>query len=231
MPHCGANWCAKYGKQNQRQKYRCNECQHYFIPDAPRHNYPEQTKQHAVDMYCEGTSINAISRIQGVKHGTIYSWLKKKAQWAVDIVTKRVDALKTHPVSDISLDEMWTYLRVRRGPDRDSVWIWTAVVEKPEGSPAVLFDVGDRSEATFLRLVAQLPLAETYHSDGYEVYSWLPRTQHETGKYGRVNRNEGIHSILRDRLARLKRRTKAYTKNLAMLRNSLALVFLRLGWI
>ena len=30
-------------------------------------------------------------------------------------------------VKTVSFDEMWTYLGVRRGENRQSVWIWTAV--------------------------------------------------------------------------------------------------------
>ena len=34
-------------------------------------------KVQAVSMYSEGSSIEAISRVMGVKAGTIYSWVKK----------------------------------------------------------------------------------------------------------------------------------------------------------
>ncbi len=126
---------------------------------------------------------------------------------------------------------MWTYLRVRRGPKRNSQWVWTAVVEWPDGSRSLDFEVGDRSEATFLTLCDRLPRAESYHSDAYDVYQWLPRSHHKVGKGGKVNRNEGIHSILRDRLYRLHRRTKGYNKSLWMLRASIAMICLNLGWI
>ena len=46
-----------------------------------------------------------------------------------------------------------------------------------------------------------------------------------------MNRNEGLHSRLRDRLKRLQRKTKGYTKSVAVLENSIALVCLRLGLI
>lgn len=135
------------------------------------------------------------------------------------------------PARAVSLDEMWTYLRVRRGSRRNSLWVWTAVVEWTDGSRSVDFEVGDRSERTFLRLCDRLPRADTYHSDAYEVYNWLPRRRHKIGKGGLVNRNEGIHSVLRDRLYRLHRRTKGYTKSVWMLRASIAMVSLQLGWI
>ena len=36
-------------------------------------------------MYGEGSSIEAISRVLGVKTGTVYSWVKK-ARWAGELV-------------------------------------------------------------------------------------------------------------------------------------------------
>ncbi len=91
--------------------------------------------------------------------------------------------------------------------------------------------MGDRSEATFLRLLEQLPQAERYRSDNYSVYRFLPQNRHVVGKGSEVNRNEGVHSQLRDRLRRLQRKTKGYTKGRTMLRDSVALVYLKLDLI
>lgn len=145
-------------------------------------------------------------------------------------MAQRAQRVQQNQAKAVSFDEMWTYVGARKEPKRNSVWIWTAVIEWEDGSREMRFEVGKRDEETFLRLLDQVPLSESYHTDCYEVYSWLPRTQHRRGKYGLTNRNEGVHSVLRGRLARLIRRTKAYTKSVAMLRDSLALVSLYLGW-
>ena len=126
---------------------------------------------------------------------------------------------------------MWSYVGARRKGKRREVWIWTAVVEERDGSRWVDFEVGDRSEETFLRLYGRLPEAGLYRSDAYQVYDWLPADRHEVGKGGAVNRNEGLHSRLRDRINRLHRKTKGYSKSVAMLSDSIALVCLSLGLI
>ena len=131
----------------------------------------------------------------------------------------------------ISFDEMWTYVGARHGEKRQECWVWTAVVEEADGSKWVDFQVGDRSEATFFRLYERLPEAEKYRTDAYRVYGWLPANKHEAGKGGEVNRNEGLHSRLRDKLNRLHRRTKGYSKSMAMLSDSIALVCLSLKLI
>ena len=84
--------------------------------------------------------------------------------------------------------------RVRRGKKRREVWVWTAVVEEEDGRRWVDFEVGDRSEATFLKLYDRLPEAQQYVSDAYRVYEWLPQNRHVVGKGLEANRNEGLHS-------------------------------------
>ena len=58
---------------------------------------------------------------------------------------------------------------------------------------------------TFQKLMDRLPLAETYHTDRYRVYDAFSRRHRVIGKGGKVNRNEGLHSRLRDSLYRLRR--------------------------
>ena len=76
-----------------------------------------------------------------------------------------------------------------------------------------------------LRLLERLPDAERYEPDAYGVYGTLPINKHVVGKYGAVNRNEGLHSMLCGKLNRLARRTKGCAKSIEMLVNLLVLVF------
>lgn len=57
----------------------------------------------------------------------------------------------------ISFDEMWSYIGARQGEKPRECWVWTAVVEEPDGRKWVDLEVGDRSEVTFLRLYDRLP--------------------------------------------------------------------------
>ena len=94
------------------------------------------------------------------------------------------------PAAVVSCAEMWTYRGARWADQRADCWIWTAVVGEADGSRWAGFEVGDRSEATFLRWCERLPEAGSYRSDAYAV-----------------NRNEGLHSRLREKLNRLVRRS------------------------
>ena len=95
-----------------------------------------------------------------------------------------------------------------------------------------MFEVGSRNGATLRRLLARLPAAERYCTDPYPVYrALLPAERHQIGKGPETNRNEATHEVLRRKLNRLARRTQGYSKSLAMLVDSLALVWLKPGWI
>ena len=155
------------------------------------------------------------------------SWLRGRGAERIE------GAAGQRPAVVVSCDEMWTYRGARHGEQREEWWIWTAVVSEADGSRWVDFEVGDRSEAPFLRLYARLPEAGLYRSDAYSVYAgWFPPDRHVVGKGGAVNWNEGpapgsnrgLHSVWRSKLNRLVRRTKGYTKSIEMLVYSLALV-------
>ena len=82
-----------------------------------------------------------------------------------------------------------------------------------------------------MRLLERLLDAESYSSDAYGAYSCLPMNKHWVGKGGAVNGNDGLHSVLRGKLNWLVRRAKGYSKTDRMLTMSLALAWLKLGWI
>ena len=130
-----------------------------------------------------------------------------------------------------SRDEAWTYLGCRQGAGRQKLGIWMAVVAEAAGRWWRDFEVGPRDEATFLRLYARLPAAARYSTDQYGVYNGLPTNRHAARKGREANRNEGLPSVLRGKLNRLVRKTKGYTKGKGMLNGSLALLWLRQGWI
>ena len=136
-PHCGSNWLPKDGHSRGKQTYRCRLCHYRFTPDGNRHYYSEQVKEQAIDMYGEGMAIAAISRVLEVKLGTVYEWVKKSPVGPGDLgLGSTMQRQQWGMVPAISFDEMWTYQRARRGKKRREVWIWTAVIELPDG-PAV----------------------------------------------------------------------------------------------
>ena len=129
----------------------------------------------------------------------------------------------------VSFDEMWTYVGARRGENRRSVRIWTAVVEEWDGSRWADFEVGGRDMETFVRLLRRLPKAAKYRSGHYEGVQPLASGKSRKGEGQRGEPERGLHSNLSVNLNRLVRRTHGYSKRLYMLIGSLAMVWLRDG--
>jgi len=77
----------------------------------------------------------------------------------------------------------------------------------------------------------KIPEAREYISDGYKVYDFLDKNRHRVSKFEETNRNEGLHSFLRDKLACLRRKTKAYTKSRKALSYYLALISIYWGFL
>ena len=126
-------------------------------------------------MYGEGMAVAAISRVLEVKPGAVYEWVKK-VRWALGVwAWVMMQRQWWGVVPAISFDGMRTCQRARLGNKRQEVWIWTPVIELPDGRRRVDFEVSDRSGETFLRRYERLSEAERYYSDDYGVYgSWPP---------------------------------------------------------
>ena len=235
-PHCGSLWMPKAGFSRGKQTYRCGECHHRPSPEGNRHYHSPQGKGLAWELYGEGLSIAALSRVLGLTELTALAWIKKVRPAGVELARleaeQRAERAPEQRAAVISLDKMWTYLGRRVGPGQRRLWIWTAVIEEADGWRWRLFEVGRRNRATLRRLLARLPLAERYCTAPYPVYrALLPAERHQVGKGPQTNRNEATHGVLRRKLNRLAMRTPGYRKSLAMQVDSLALVWLKRGWI
>jgi len=110
---------------------------------------------------------------------------------------------------------------------QNKVWIWTAIV-KFDGETVPYFYVGDRSESTFWKFFEILPLAEEYYSDAYSVYQKVSENIRnftvKKGKYKEINRNETLHSCLRQYCAFLRRKSRSFAKSLKSLLEELAMI-------
>ena len=75
-----------------------------------------------------------------------------------------------------------------------------------------------------MHLLERLPDAERCETDVYGVYGALPVNKHMVGKYGAVNWNDELRSMLRGKLNGLVQRTKGCAKSVEMPVNLLASV-------
>ena len=102
-------------------------------------------------MFIEGMYQSAIGRILKKNYNTIHSHIYRESKKAEYLMKLREERIKREKAEIISFDEMWTYEGIRKGKNRNSKWIWTAVVELENGYRKHLFEIGDRNEETFLK--------------------------------------------------------------------------------
>jgi IS1 family transposase len=165
----------------------------------------------------------AVSKALKIPYTTIRRWIINAGKIADKRIKRRIRRLKRRgKVKNISIDEMLGYV----GRKNNKVWIWTIIVEIENGEIERYIYVGDRSEEILDEILMEMPEAEEYETDGYDVYRKLIKGRHIVRKGGRVNRNEGFHSVIRSYIASLRRKTKAFMRNIYYLKLVLSLFLL-----
>ena len=76
-PHCGSNRLPKYGRSQGKQTCRCGGGRYHFTPEGNRVFRSGAVRAQAVAMYCESSSLRAISRVLEVPLLTVYGRVKK----------------------------------------------------------------------------------------------------------------------------------------------------------
>ena len=115
----------------------------------------------------------------------------------------------------VEFDELWSFVFSKAY----RVWVWIALCRRTK--QIVAYYLGNRDKESFQEFYKKLPIAYANclsTSDGFEVYKVLKIYGHSMGKkkQGRTSQVEAFNTILRQRLARLVRRTCAFSKSLEM---------------
>lgn len=115
----------------------------------------------------------------------------------------------------VEYDEIWSFVQSKA----HRVWIWIALCRRTR--QVVAYYLGDRTKESFKIFYNKVPIDYANclsTSDGLEVYRTLKIYGHSMGKKkeGRTSQVEAFNTILRQRLARLIRRTCAFSKSFEM---------------
>ncbi len=109
-PLCQQNqYVIKSGfNRNRTQRYRCQQCQGYFTPDAKPLGYDPEVRRRAVQLYLEGTSFRAVGRLLGVHNQSVINWVNHQEQSLPPQVS---DA---SPTDYIEVDELFSYVQAKK---------------------------------------------------------------------------------------------------------------------
>ncbi|MDD5372479.1 MAG: helix-turn-helix domain-containing protein [Sulfurimonas sp.] len=79
---CGSRHIVKAGMkpmaEGKVQRYRCQDCKHYFTGVEKYHRLSEETKELIERMYDEKGEQRKIARVLGISLGTVQFHLKKR---------------------------------------------------------------------------------------------------------------------------------------------------------
>ena len=122
----------------------------------------------------------------------------------------------------VEFDELWSFVQSKA----KRVWVWIALCRRTK--QVVAYHLGGRTKKDFEEFYLKVPINYANclsTSDGFEVYKPLKICGHSMGKkkQGRTSQVEAFNTILRQRLARLVRKTCAFSKSLEMHENVLRL--------
>ena len=126
------------------------------------------------------------------------------------------ESLAPARINDIvEYDEIWSFVLSKA----HRIWIWIALCRRTK--QVVAYYLGDRTKESFRIFYNKVPLDYANclsTSDGLEVYRVLKIYGHSMGKkkQGRTSQVEAFNTVLRQRLARLVRKTCAFSKSVEM---------------
>ena len=105
-PRCQHPHFVKNGHINEKQCYKCKDCDYQWTENHTYTGRPLAEKALAVFLYCHGLSMNAIAKMLRASPSTILEWIRKFGGEHA----KPPEPDKTEAVV-IELDEMWHYVK------------------------------------------------------------------------------------------------------------------------
>ncbi len=76
-PNCSSENNIKSGVINDRQRFKCKDCNYYFTVDKLGKKIDDYYVNKALQLYLEGLTYREIERILGISHVTVMNWVKK----------------------------------------------------------------------------------------------------------------------------------------------------------
>jgi IS1 family transposase/transposase-like protein len=194
-------------QSGKRRIFRCGKCEGTFSETRDTVFFdlrtPEEKVMMALKMLLVKVALMDIGFVLGVTEETVLDWLRRAAQKAHEI---NAHLLRDLPVTQVQLDEMWSFIRRKQAqqasPDGESTeeskdgrqWVWISFA--PEFRLILAAFVGPRTFDSALQLI-QMTAAVVlgvpcFFSDGFSCYlSALLAVYHtlktfpRTGKPGR----------------------------------------------
>lgn len=191
-------------QSGKRRIFQCNVCKTNFSETRDTVFYDLRTSEEkvmmALKMLLVRVDLAGISFVLGVTEENVLEWLERTAQKAAEI---NGYVLRDLPVTQVQLDEMWTFIERKQakeaGPDGEALaesedgrqWIWVSYA--PECRLMLAAFVGPRtfdSALQLIRMTAAIVLGiPCFLSDGFSAYlPALVAVYHQTNTFAKTGK-------------------------------------------
>lgn len=107
--HCGASFLIKAGcNRSGTQRWQCRACGRYTTLAPKEHGYSAETRDLAVRLYLEGTSLRGTGRLLGPVHQSVANWVARAEQ------TLPQQVADTQATDTVEVDELETFVGKKR---------------------------------------------------------------------------------------------------------------------
>lgn len=212
-PTCGSHDISKNGTTRRgKQNYKCRDCGRQFV-EAPQWKPKDKTTSGLINLLLlEKIPLAGIARATQVSE----SWLQEQVNNTYATVPRTVSVVpKAKGKLTVQMDELWSFVD-HKGYKQ---WVWLAM--DADTRELIGCHIGDRSRASAITLWQSLPAvyrqcAKVY-TDYWKAYETvIPSKRHfAVGKEsGLTSYIERLNNTLRQRIARLVRKTLSFSKKL-----------------
>jgi insertion element IS1 protein InsB len=205
-PRCSSLNVKKNGiSAQQKQRYRCKDCERQFITDYTYQAYKAEVRSLVLPMTMNGSGIRDISRVLSISTNTVLRLIRQAAEKVTEpLVPKRI--------ADLEVDEFWSLV----GKKKRQRWTWYAFDRQRKQVAA--FVNGRRTDHNCAGLLKKLDRSRVkrFHTDKWESYlKLLLEKKHVIGKEG-TRHIERYNLNFRTHVKRLQRRTICFSKSAEM---------------
>ncbi|MDD5462193.1 MAG: IS1 family transposase [Methylococcales bacterium] len=212
-PKCGSTDCAKDGIVREKQRYKCKSCGYRYT--VQYRGISPATRRQALQLYLEGPGFRSMGRFLKGSHIAAYHWIKAQGE--------SIEAIRSATgVDGVEMDEMHTSIGAKK-----VCWIGMAVDRN--GKRLLNCEVGSRDTDTGRKLwdaIKNNSITDVM-SDYRSPYETCVPQKLPTQSKAETYTIEGYNSLFRHFLARLRRKSKCYSKSKDMLKYSVMLLMLK----
>ncbi|KAA6343089.1 hypothetical protein EZS27_009220 [termite gut metagenome] len=220
-PKCTCEKSVKSDIIKGKQRYKCKECGCNYIVELKSTAKLKSMKKQTLHLYLEGLGFRSIGKILGVSNVSVLNWIRSFG--------KAVGELSSES-QEIEMVEGLKWMKcIPTSVKKNYRWIWIAT--RRFGKRFLNFVIGERSNETAKDFWQRINHHEMKYiaSDYWKPYEGIiPKEKHLQEKHLQTKAEtftvEGYNSLFRHFLARMRRKTKCYSKKVEMLKLSILLL-------